>query len=243
MQVSFRCDPALEPLLPRPSPAREALPAWLRDMPQAAFSELHGGDVRTVKHCPPFIDAMSHGFAMPLACDVVVEAGRLSWQWPLPPLAARHHPRAPISFHGPAQLLGTPLHSAGQVTVKFNAFWTIELPPGWSLLAMHPLNRADLPFRTLSGLVDCDRFHDVGVLFPAVWLDPGFSGVLPRGTPFAQCVPVPRETMTLGCSTFSDDDASRYDSTAAALLGGTPHHYRRNCRAPRGRADEAGGAR
>ena len=46
-------------------------------MPRAAASDLHGGEVRTVKHCPPFIDAMSHGFIMPLPCDVTVGAGAL----------------------------------------------------------------------------------------------------------------------------------------------------------------------
>ncbi len=239
MHVTFRCDPALESTLPRPAPARDALPAWLRDMPRHAASALHAGtDVRTVKHCPPFIDAMSHGFTMPLACDVVVEAGRLSWSWQVPPLAASAHPRAPISFHAPAQLTGTPFHTPDQVVVKFNSFWTIALEPGWSLLALHPLNRPDLPFRLLSGLVDCDRFTDVGVLFPAVWVDPGFSGVLPRGTPFAQCVPVPRAPLALDFATFNTADVERYDLTAAALLGGTPHHYRRHHRAARPRSDD-----
>ncbi|MGI3778482.1 MAG: hypothetical protein ACRYGC_14425 [Janthinobacterium lividum] len=239
MRVTFRCDLALESVLPRPAPARDALPGWLRDMPRHAASELHAGaEVRTVKHCPPFVDAMAHGFTMPLACDVAVADGRLSWDWAVPPLSASAHPRAPISFHGPAQLAGTPFHDPQSVAVKFNAFWTIELEPGWSLLAMHPLNRPDLPFRLLSGLVDCDRFSDVGVLFPAVWVDPGFRGTLPRGTPFAQCVPVPREPMELDIRCLTDADARRYDATAAALLGGVPHHYRR-LRAPRG-ASEGG---
>ncbi len=243
MHVTFRCDPALEHTLPRPAPAREALPAWLRDMPRHAASDLHAGaEIRTVKHCPPFIDAMSHGFTMPLACDVVVEAGRLSWSWPVPPLAASAHPRAPISFHAPAQLAGTPFHTPDQVVVKFNSFWTIALEPGWSLLALHPLNRPDLPFRLLSGLVDCDTFTDVGILFPAIWVDPAFSGVLPRGTPFAQCVPVPREPLALDYATFTAADAERYDATASALLGGIPHHYRRHHRAARPRSDDPAGS-
>ena len=70
MQIVFRCDPAMLDYLIRPTPARHALPDWLRTMPRTAFSETHGQDVRTVKQCPPFVDAMAHGFVIPLPCDV-----------------------------------------------------------------------------------------------------------------------------------------------------------------------------
>ena len=156
-------------------------------MPRTAFSDTHGQDVRTVKQCPPFVDAMSHGFIMPLPCDVNVSDGVLSWDWDHPALSVESHPRSPLSFHVPAQATGTPFFSPDVAIVKFNSFWTIELEPGYSLFATHPINRADLPFRTLTGLVDSDRFTDVGVLFPAQWVDPEFEGVLPRGTPVAQC--------------------------------------------------------
>jgi hypothetical protein len=42
------------------------------------------------------------------------------------------------------------------------------------------VNRDDLPFRLISGLVDADRFHDGGINF----------GVLPKGTRAAQCLAV-----------------------------------------------------
>ena len=232
MQIIFRCDPALIDTLPRPKAAREFLPDWLREAPRQAFSEMHATDIRTVKHCPPFVDAMSQGFVIPLPCDVVVRDGRLSWDWDVPPLATGMHPRAPISFHAPAQVAGTPLHDPDQVIVKFNSFWTVELEPGWSLFAMHPVNRADLPFRLISGLVDSDRFHDVGILFPAVWLDAGFSGTLPRGMPIAQCVAIRREAPTMVYRGFADNDRARYDQTAQTLLTGQGH-YRKNFRAPR----------
>ena len=232
MQIKFRCDPSLIDILPRPALAREFLPGWLREMPRHAFSDLHGEDVRTVKHCPPFVDAMSQGFVIPLPCDVTVREGRLSWDWAIPAPSVTMHPRAPISFHTSAQVEGTPFHQPGQVVVKFNSFWTIELEPGWSLFAMHPVNRADLPFRLLGGLVDADRFHDVGILFPAVWLDASFSGVLPRGMPVAQCIAVRREAPVLDFRGFDAAEQRRYADTAGTLLSSSGH-YRRSFRAVR----------
>ena len=169
MRVVFRCDPALADRCLRPMPARARA---------AGLAARHAGDgvlatrmaleVRTVKQCPPFVDAMAHGFVIPLPCDIHGRDGVLSWDWDHPPLTVDAHPRSPLSFHVPAQVAGTPFFDRGRSRiVKFNSFWTIELEPGYSLFATHPVNRADLPFRLLTGLVDCDRFSDVGILFPA----------------------------------------------------------------------------
>lgn len=233
MRVVFRCDPALIDRLHRPVAARHALPEWLRRMPATDFSETHGQDVRTVKQCPPFVDAMAHGFIIPLPCDIEVRDGKFSWAWDLPPLSVEMHPRSPLSFHVPAQVTGTPFHDARRAIVKFNSFWTIELEPGYSLFATHPVNRADLPFRLLSGLVDADRFTDVGILFPAVWVNPEFRGSLPAGTPVAQCFPVSRAAPQLVFEPLSDERRRRYDATAVTLLS-KPGVYRRRYRARRG---------
>jgi hypothetical protein len=122
MRVVFRCDPALLDRIPRPVAARRALPDWLRDMPAKALSETHGQDVRTLKQCPPFIDARAYGFVMPLACDIEVSDGRFTWDWDLPPLSIETHPRSPLSFHVPAQAEGAPFHDPQRAFIKFNSF-------------------------------------------------------------------------------------------------------------------------
>jgi hypothetical protein len=223
MEVRFRCDPALLEALPRPRPARQALPEWLRTMPMTAVSDMHDGSVRTVKQCPPFIDAMRAGFVMPLPCDVRYADGAFTWDWTLPAPATPGHPQAPVSFHAAAQVEGAPF-GAGNL-LKFIGFWTVELPPGWSLLATHPLNRDDLPFRTLTGLVDSDRFHQVGLLFPARWLDPASACTLPAGTPVAQCIPVPRGALDLQFSGFGAEEAAAFTEVGGAVLAG-PGIYR-----------------
>lgn len=204
-------------------------------MQPRAHSPTLGQDVRTVRQCPPFIDAMAYGFMMTLPCDVTVREGALSWNWDVPVSSIPAYPRSPISFHVPEQVEGTPLHHPNRVLVKFNSFWTIELEPGWSLFATNPVNREDLPFRLVTGLVDADRFSDVGIPFPAIWTNPAFTGTLPRGTPVAQCFAVPRVVPDLVFETLSPEAATRYDATAGALLR-TPGVYRRRFRARRSRA-------
>jgi hypothetical protein len=235
MRMIFRCDPALADHLPRPAPARGGLPDWLRQMPAKAHSDIHARDIRTVKQCPPFVDAMAYGALIPLPCDVKVESGAFSWDWDIPEPATSGHPRAPLSFHPPAQFAGAPFARGDQAAIKFNSFWTIEVEQGLSLFATHPVNRDDLPFRLITGLIDADLFHDGGINFPAIWTAPDFSGVLPKGTPVAQVFAVPREATELEFATFDDAHQRAYEKTVAEALAG-PNVYRKHFRARRGRA-------
>ncbi|MBR9765931.1 MAG: hypothetical protein GYB53_21035 [Rhodobacteraceae bacterium] len=203
--ITARCHPALEPLLPKPVPARRALPDWLREMPSEAASEvLDGAMVRTVKHCPPFLDALGLGVMIPLACDLLFEAGAVSWDWDMPALPDTLISRAPIGVHVPEQASGAPWQLAVNSVLKFMNFWTLEVPPGWSLLFTHPMNREELPFRTLSGVVDCDLFRDGYVHFPALWTERDFTGTLPAGTPVAQVIPIPAELPALEVEAMSE---------------------------------------
>ena len=174
-------------MLPRPVPAVEGLPDWIKSMPQTMFSKLKQEEIDTVKRCPPFIDAMSYGYLMPLAIDVEFRRGRLTWD------REALGDKSPIDFHENIQVVGSPLFDDDRSLLKFNNYWTIQTPPGYSVLITHPVNRYDLPFLTATGLVDSDRYCDNFVNFPARWHDASFDGVLPKGTPIAQCIPMKRE--------------------------------------------------
>ena len=231
MKIVFRCNPEMEPALLRPFAAKRGIPDWFKAMPMTAFSPLHDDDEPTVKQCPPFVDAMTQGFMIPLPCDVTVRNGEFSWDWPLPASIADQK-RSPLSFHSSAQVTDTPLFDPDVVLLKFNNYWTIQLEPGYSLLFTHPLNRLDLPFRTLSGLVDSDLFSDVPIFFPAVWSSPEFEGVLPKGTPVAHCIPVLRQGYEFAFEPLTGERARISDQVTEEVLS-RRGVYREKYRAPR----------
>lgn len=234
MKLTCRCLPGYEGLLPKPVLADKALPDWLRAMPAKAVSETLGGaEVRTLKQCPPVLDAMQTGIVFPLATDVVVENGELSWDWDIPRVDTSRLTRSPIGVHLPEQATGAPLNMpGGQFVIKFSNFWTIEAPEGTSLLITHPLNREDLPFRTLAGLVDVDTFCDGFVHFPALWTDPDFSGTLKAGTPVAQAIPVRREKLELIVEEMDDAHLEAHAVVQDGLQE-DPGLYRKRFRASR----------
>ncbi|WP_035484364.1 hypothetical protein [Geminicoccus roseus] len=233
LRLAFRCPPELADLLPPPVAAAKALPGWLRAMPATAPDAETGNPVRTLKHCPPLIDALGLGYLILLPVDVRVERGpAFSWDWSPPATGLEGLSRSPLSFHVAAQGQGAPFARPERRFLKFQNFWTIATDPGVSILVTHPLNRPDLPFDTLAGVVDTDRYGDGLIHFPAIWRDDGFKGVLPRGTPVAQIVPFRREPLDATIGTLTPDQAQATDRLRQALDQETGI-YRRHHRADR----------
>jgi hypothetical protein len=232
MAVTFRCPPELEATLPKPIPAVQGLPDWFKALPHKAFSAIRQTDIMTIKKCPPFIDAMGYGFLMPLISDLKVENGEFSWDREVPGGGVTNFTHSPIGYHENVQVTGTPFFDDDRFIIKFHNFWTIETPPGYSLLITHPLNRDDLPFTTITGLVDTDNYTENFVHFPARWRDADFNGVLPKGTPIAQCIPVKREKWKVQFETMATEAAVRLHETATTIAS-TLGTYRRDFRAPK----------
>jgi hypothetical protein len=232
MTLIFRCPPELAGILPRPISAVLGLPDWFKAMPQKTFNPIKGEETQTVKRCPPFIDAMTYGFLIPLVTDVEVRDGEFSWNFEMPAGYVGEYSHSPIGFHDPSQATGAPFFDADRFVIKFNNFWTIEAPKGYSLLFTHPVNRTDLPFTTLTGLVDSDTFYHSPVNFPAHWHDTGFNGVLPKGTPVAQCLPVKRESWAARFEDLTSEAAQSVTQTRAAIERENAV-YRRQFRAPK----------
>ena len=227
--LTFRCPAELEDLIPAPMPASSGLPGWLKTMPSQAFNAINGREENTVKRCPPFVDAMTSGFLIPLICDLKFEDGQIIWDNDLPPGGGVSFVRSPIGFHDASQLTGTPLFESDRFLIKFHNLWTIEAPDGYAVLFTHPFNRFDLPFTTLTGMVDCDRYHDNWIHFPARWHDVNFTGLLPKGTPIAQCLPVKRENWVGRTAPFTPEETQRaHDLTNA--INREPSLYRRQFR-------------
>jgi hypothetical protein len=81
--------------------------------------------------------------------------------------------------------------------------WYSETPKGYSLLITHPLNRHDLPFTTMSGIIDSDLWHTP--VFTSFFLKRNFIGIIPKGTPIFQMIPIKREEWSLEID-YSNDN-------------------------------------
>lgn len=170
--------------LGQPQPIKNFLPKWWRD----AESSVSTGEPG-LKKCVPFMDAMLSGYTLTLPYDVFVlqlENGevKLSWSGPkeLPDFISERRMELGATMPRPAG------HAVNHLV--FKGIWGMKTPRGWSLLITHPLNRFDLPFTTMSGIIDSDEFTSPGNI--PFFVKEGFSGMIPKGTPIAQLIPIKR---------------------------------------------------
>jgi hypothetical protein len=177
-----------------PSPAKDHLTEEYKRLPfkvNKTFLSLQPnlkGTNLTAKACIPVLDAFTAGYMVTLPCDITVTTSpeynhRLFWEvdWEA------------IGSHSNLQIgdMGVP-YGFEIDPYKFETKWVIKTPPGYSVLITHPLNRFDLPFITLSGVVDSDSYNILPVNLP-FFLKDGYNGVIKKGTPIAQIIPFKRE--------------------------------------------------
>lgn len=146
----------------------------------------------TLKGCVPFIDAMTAGYTINLPTDVLVRVtgdATRHFMWRTEGSVVAGHPRDQVPGVPPA------VEGGDGTPLKWTLGWEMVTPPGYSVLFTHPLNRWDLPFRSFSGIVEVDTYHQA-VQFPFEFLlelQPGQEHLIPRGTPIIQFIPFRRE--------------------------------------------------
>jgi hypothetical protein len=175
--------------LGQPKPVKHFLPEWYRKSETTFIHKQTGKPTNGLKTCVPFLDAMISGYTLVTPVDIYVsknEDGTLKLGWGGPQELNQFVVERPKEL---AEKLPTP---AGHLDnhLAWNNEWGIKLPRGWSLLVCHPLNRFDLPFTTVAGFMDSDKFWANGNL--PFYIKEGFIGTIPAGTPIAQLIPVKR---------------------------------------------------
>jgi len=167
-------------------PMLKVVPEWYKKMPKTTNSPVTGEELRTAKACVPFLDALTSGYSICLTQDVFVEQ---SEQGPVFRYAENYGTvgARPVEQTNP---MPTP-HGYSPYAFTWQTKVSIKLPKGYSAIYTHPFNRFDLPFVTITAVVDHDGSISGGN--SPFYLKEGFSGLIPKGTPITQVIPFLRE--------------------------------------------------
>jgi hypothetical protein len=200
------------PDLEKPVPASKEIPSWYTDLNSYMNNKKSPTPDNqipaTIKRCMPVFDSMVAGYILKSPADVYVSSqdGKPFYQWSTLNL---------IDFHPIEQAPNHP-NQNGASYPKWNTYWSIKTPKGYSTLFMPPLHRESV-FKILPGLVDTDTYS-VPVHFPFVLNDINFEGYIPKGTPIAQVIPIKREGWTME---FGEEEALLEQAKARQLLSTT----------------------
>jgi hypothetical protein len=193
-------------LVDYPRPATHNIPDWYRSQKiysngenNTANAYKKGFSVATYKACTPLIDTMTSGYVVTTPADIMVLIGKdnernISWNvsWNL------------LDVQDEAVLGNYPIpHGYSPSMLRWYVDWIIETPPGYSLWITHPSHRYDLPFLTINGFVDTDKYPNK-LIFP-FFLKDNFEGIIEKGTPIAQIFPIKREHWITNLKEYNPD--------------------------------------
>lgn len=191
-----------------PVPAKSLVPNWYKNGEMVISSETaeiaKPGDSNItggMKSCVPFLDAMISGYFICLwenlyvkTSDVVEEFYSVQKN----PYTDKYEKKEFNHLDMIDERYGDIGHTIPRPSgycnnhMVFKGQWGVRLPKGWSLEVTHPLNRFDLPFMTTSGIIDSDEWWTGGNI--PFFFQKNFNGVIPKGTPIAQIIPIKRSS-------------------------------------------------
>ena len=183
--IKFYCDERKVGVIPEPIQSRKVMPEWYKNLENYGKRSADGFEIPTLKRCPPFLDAMTTGWIIPLAADITVKVENngemVSWETSFWEPIFEHHNLAQIATH--------PKHP--MVPLKVMNHWIIQTPPGWSTLFVPLLNRPDMQFDLFSGIVETDKYFEY-INFPGFLRATDGSFTIPSGHPLMQAIPFKR---------------------------------------------------
>lgn len=177
-----------------PKSAKSYIPDWYKKAKRFRSGKMEllgdgGGVNKDIKLCVPFLDAMTAGYCIELPHDLLVkrDSKGVGFFWNEAP--------SPIEVRAKDMATTLPRPAGHDHDLyAWHTYWAVIVPNGYSALYTHPFNRSDLPFTSVSGVVDADGFSLGGEI--PFFLKEGFEGIIPAGTPILQVLPFKRENWT-----------------------------------------------
>lgn len=181
-----------EILVDKPQPASKFIPDWYKKADRYVGGEKKLNydtgqfDNLGMKGCIPFLDGFTTGYIQTTWNEIYIESqdGEVRYSHSSKPVAlgTRDLPSQipiPDEFHN--------------IEFLWKMQWLAKVPRRYSIIYTHPFNRVDLPFHTLTGVVDADRLHYEDSANHPFFLKKNFSGIIPVGTPIVMIIPFKRE--------------------------------------------------
>jgi hypothetical protein len=222
-KIKFRAiDKHVMEVREKPIPASQTIPEWWRKMkPTIAGGKFDVGPKAnyTAKKCFPLLDGITAGYTIPLWADLLVtqeEFPKVKWTtehnvldvWPLEQSAGFEIPDGYSSL-----------------VFKYLYGWVIETPKDWSCLIIHPIGYPNLPFRTIPGVVDTDKLKTI--INPPFVIKKGFEGIIEKGTPIAQVIPIKRESWEMQTELMEEGENFRNHEKLFTKLAGSYGRFMR----------------
>jgi hypothetical protein len=168
-------------------PSKSFIPKWYKEEKGLNYSNFKPGSLNniTFKNCTPLLESFTSGYIISTPIDLYISQSEngpcIEWKDELKSFIQIRHQGSNSNFPVPP----------GFSTTEF--IWklplSLQLPKGYSALITQPFNRYDLPFISLTGIIEGGDFIFYSNGSYPFFCSNTFEGVVPQGTPFLQVIP------------------------------------------------------
>ena len=209
MEFTFtESQPNLKSIVSSPMPSKNTVPDW--------YKKIRPNKERpNVKACAPFLDALTSGYTQVTWADIEItsenETPKIAISSDIRLINRREVPSVPTT------------DEYYQIEFTWLRHWVPLLPDGYSAIITHPLNRLDLPFTTISAIVDFDTSLPIAIGQVPFYLKKNFTGTIPAGTPMFQMFPMLRENWEAIVKDFDPEIAAKDNEYIRSFNGPSPY--------------------
>lgn len=189
----------------KPVPAYETIPDWYKKSKKYVGEKKEinekTGTLKNLgmKACIPFLDSFTMGYVQKTWNDIEIkekngevffsESGSPKTMW----YRENNNQLPKDDYYYPIEFM-------------WKMYWIPKLPKGYSIMYTHPPNRFDLPFYSLTGIVDADSLNYENEANHPFLLKKYFTGKIPAGTPIVSIIPFKRESWRSFFNIYNEDD-------------------------------------
>jgi hypothetical protein len=180
-----------ETMVQKPVPSKECIPEWFKKIPQYENNNLEivkGPKFNTtVKKCMPFLDSFLTGYIQTTWTEIFIDLSdpeKFNYSFPSGPNIV--NVRESINYY-------PKIEGYSAIEFSWQQQWIPQLPKGYSMLYTQPLNRYDLPFINLTGIIDNDMYYMEKSANHPFFVKDNFKGIIPINTPMFQMIPIKRD--------------------------------------------------
>jgi len=210
-----------------PKPAHNYVPQWYKDSKSFFNSNSISFDknlnmTKTAKLCIPILDSITAGYIQETWSDIYIEKSENGIRYVFAdssvPMFSSRDKRTIQNMPIPLGHLDTLFH--------WNRVWSPKVPKGYSVLFQHPPYRDDLPFTSVSGIIDSDEFVLNGKI--GFFIKEGFYGVIPKGTPMYQMIPIKRDSWESSSKIINENEKDSWQKMASNITSVFTGGYKKN---------------
>ena len=205
-----------------PKPSKAYIPDWYKSInPVNKNKPEFGSDGiqknTNIKMCMPFLDSFTTGYIQETWTEIYINIEELDDKTYKVEFGFSSGPEIMSYREKPTTLKISDEYFP--IEFIWIQHWVPIVPEGYSVLHTHPLNRFDLPFMSLSGVVDSDKWsHEYAGAYP-FFLKKEYNGkIIPIGTPMFQMIPIKREPWESSLTVFNPEEVLQKTNFARRFI-------------------------